>query len=405
MYRGLQREVERINNEVIHFTQDLIRTPSPSLHEGDVAGKVENLMRDLDYDLVFTDDVGNIVGVIVGGDPEFTVVMNSHMDTVRPEQLDRWDGSPFGGEVGDGRIQGVGAADCKGGLASQIFAGHALASSQLPLRGNIVVAATVAEENGCSVGVRHLFENTLVQIGMEPKFVVLGEPTALKVCHGHDGWVAVDVEVTSPTEYTARNAGEHLFKTLCFHSDEEGCVGQRSIMVSEAPRVNATPDGYLSAIRVNRRLFPGEQAGDVLEWLEQTALKETREMSSVSLAVHVHEEEQQLYTGHRRRIQLATPPWSTNLMHPLVDRARESLLTAGCGWMPEMWKLDRLGMGTAGATITRDFGLPVIGYGPGEERMAHSGNESVGVHNLVDSVFGAAVLMHGLSGAPVFGWH
>ncbi len=62
-------------------------------------------------------------------------------------------------------------------------------------------------------------------------------------------------------------------------------------------------------------------------------------------------------------------------------------------------------MGTAGALITREFGLPAIGWRPGEERFAHACNESVGVRQLIDSVFGNAVLMHGLSGAPVLGWN
>jgi len=31
MYQGLRQEVEKVKNEVIHFTQDLARTPSPSL--------------------------------------------------------------------------------------------------------------------------------------------------------------------------------------------------------------------------------------------------------------------------------------------------------------------------------------------------------------------------------------
>ncbi len=41
-----------------------------------------------------------------------------------------------------------------------------MAQSTLPFRGNIIVAATVAEENGCSVGVRHLLRHTLPQIGI-----------------------------------------------------------------------------------------------------------------------------------------------------------------------------------------------------------------------------------------------
>jgi len=405
MYQGLRQEVEKVNNEVIHFTQDLVRTPSPSLHEEAVAGKVESMMRDLDYDLVFTDDVGNVIGVIAGGDPEFTLVMNSHMDTVRPGPLVSWSRYPLSGDIVDGRITGVGASDCKGGIASQVFAGHVLARSQLPLRGNIVVAATVAEENGCSVGVRHLLDRTIPQIGMEPKFVILGEPTGLKICHGHDGWVDVDIDVSGTNADSARSAAEHLRGVLKLHCDDEGYPEKRSLMVASGPWMLPINGRATSRVRVSRRLFPGESAAGVLEWLENGVLSQVPETYRVSVDARVHAEEQMLYTGHSRRVQMMTAPWSTNLMDPLVDRARETLLTAGCPWKPETWQLDRLGMGTAGSVVTGEFGLPVIGFGPGEEGFAHSSDESVGVSNLIQSVFVSAVLMHGLSGAPVYGWN
>ena len=167
MDRPLRHEVEKISGDVIRFTQELVRIPSPSLHEKDVAGVVAEVMRELRYDLVFTDDVGNSVGVIRGSRlrvPRFS--MSSHMDTVRPDQFESWNRSPFSGDIIHGRIEGVGAADCKGGLAAQIYAGHVLAASRFVPMGNIVVAATVAEENGCSVGVRHLLKTTLPELGM-----------------------------------------------------------------------------------------------------------------------------------------------------------------------------------------------------------------------------------------------
>ena len=61
MYPTLRKEVEGLQNGIIRFTQDLVRTPSLSLCEADVAGMVENKMRDLEFDLVFTDEIGMIV--------------------------------------------------------------------------------------------------------------------------------------------------------------------------------------------------------------------------------------------------------------------------------------------------------------------------------------------------------
>ncbi len=58
-------------------------------------------------------------------------------------------------------------------------------------------------------------------------------------------------------------------------------------------------------------------------------------------------------------------------------------------------------MGTAGGVVTREFGIPTISYGPGEEEQAHQCDESVRIPALVEAVYGTATLMHGLSTASI----
>jgi len=395
----LRHEVKKTNWDVVRLAQDFIRIPSPRLHEKELARTVEKVLRSLSFDLVFTDDVGNIVGVILGGDRGSATVAVSHMDTVIPDRIESWERSPFSGDIVHGRIEGIGAADCKGGLAAQICAGEALAALDPRSRGSIIVAATVADGNGCGIGVRHLLETTLPELGMEPKFVILGDPTGLTVGAGHDGWVGVDIAIFSPIEGVARSAGEFVFETVGACCDEIGLPYPRAIMNVDRPRADFAGERYLVTVRVYRRLLPGESPEDVVGWLEESAVRTAREMHAVGIDVTVHEEDQRLYTGHTRRVRLSVPPWSTNLMHPLVGRAREAMLAAGCRWVPSFWKLDRLGLGTAGGAVSREFGIPVIGYGPGEEEQAHQCNESVSIPTLVDAVFGTAVLIQELSAA------
>ena len=174
MYSILRGKNEGIEDAVLHFARELVRTPSPSLAEAHVAKLVEKEMREIGYDRVIRDDYGNVVGIIHGGEGQPTLLLNSHMDTVSRTA----DASAGNGVWSDGRLYGVGASDCKGGLAAQVFCGLLLKRSLLPLRGNLVVAATVAEENGLSVGVRALLDETLPSLGMSPDYAVLGEPTS-----------------------------------------------------------------------------------------------------------------------------------------------------------------------------------------------------------------------------------
>ncbi len=133
--------------------------------------------------------------------------------------------------------QGSVPADCKSGVATQVFAAHALARSMLPLRGNIVVAATVAEENGCSVGVRHLFRHTLPRIGMTPRFVVLGEPTGLKVGYGHDGWAKFDIDIMGVDEQSVRRTAQQIFDTSRYSATFPVSRRRRSIFAAEPPEL------------------------------------------------------------------------------------------------------------------------------------------------------------------------
>ena len=390
MYPTLRKEIEKLEDGIVLFTQALVRTPSLSLGEIDVAAIVEKKMHELDYDLVITDEIGNIVGVVLGRDPRFTVVLNSHMDTVGPDPSDAWSISPYSGEIVADRITGLGAADCKSGIATQVFAAHALAHSTLPRHGNIVVAATVAEENGCSVGIRHLFRHTLPGIGLVPRFAVLGEPTGLGVGFGHDGWAKFDVDIMGVDERTVRRAAQQIFENLSLLCDAPGPLRSLSIMAVKPPELLVGAECFTGRIGIVRRLFVGETANEILGRLKDDVVKGFGVDDGIVVEVHLHEELQHPYTGGRVHVTVMTQPWFTDLRHPLVDHAREALVSAGFEWEPAPWVFDRLGMGTAGSFITSEIGIPTIGFGPGDEAQAHTCDESVSIPRLVEAAYGTA---------------
>ena len=86
-------------DEVIEFAQELIQTPSISGEEKEVADLLLAKMKDLGYDEVFRDEMGNVVGVVEGAKEGPTIMYNSHMDHVSPGDPDNWEGyDPYGGE-------------------------------------------------------------------------------------------------------------------------------------------------------------------------------------------------------------------------------------------------------------------------------------------------------------------
>ena len=130
--------------ELIRFTQELVRCPGASGDEAKTAAAVARQMEKLGYDKVETDAWGNVIGTIRGARPGPTFVFDGHMDVVPVGRPELWDHEPYGGEISDGKIWGRGTADMKGGLAASLCA--AAFVDRANISGTILVTATVAEE-------------------------------------------------------------------------------------------------------------------------------------------------------------------------------------------------------------------------------------------------------------------
>jgi putative aminopeptidase FrvX len=81
---------EQCGPEMISFCQQLIRTPSPSGDEQAVARLIRDEMKRLDYDQVWTDDWGNVIGLLRGRNEGSSIMFNGHMDHVDPGNPADW---------------------------------------------------------------------------------------------------------------------------------------------------------------------------------------------------------------------------------------------------------------------------------------------------------------------------
>lgn len=402
MYRILDESRKRLSNGMVAFAQELVRIPSVSLDEGHVADRVEREMKILGYDEVFRDGVGNVIGLIRGRQSESTVLLNSHMDTVPVGKDSEWHKDPLGGVIERDLLHGVGAADCKGGLAAQVYTGAMLKESLLPLRGNLVVAATVAEENGLSIGVKHLIEQTLPELELAPNFSILGEPTGLNLYYGHDGWVDVDVRIEGTNPFQVEDTASAILKDLRSREQHLSEMHDREVLAVGRSSFENGQGLRRATIQLARRLSEYEESESVVGEMQHTLA--ALESGDVMVAVAVRQEQQQMYSGRATLVRRVANAWATDPFSPVMTRARHALSASGLSGTPGKWRLNRLGMGTAGSVLVQEFGIPAIGYGPGSEAMAHAVGECVPVRSIMECAYGTAAIVHSLIGVPVCGW-
>lgn len=122
-----------------------------------------------------------------------SLMLNAHVDTVGVTGM----AEPFSGAIRGGRLYGRGAYDMKGSLAACMAAAKTLAASGHRLQGDLVVAAVADEEYG-SLGTADVVANGVTDAA------IVTEPTSLKVCRAHKGYLWIEVEVLGRAAHGSR---------------------------------------------------------------------------------------------------------------------------------------------------------------------------------------------------------
>ncbi len=184
--------------DAIKLLKQLISTPSFSKEEGETATILENFFKE--KNIQATRSLNNVWSVNKYFDPnKFTVLLNSHHDTVKPNAGYTVD--PFSPVEKEGRLFGLGSNDAGGSLVSliSIFV-HFYSIKDLPF--NIVIAATAEEEISGHNGVEYL-------LPFLPKIDcgIVGEPTLMKMAVAEKGLFVLDCTAKGMAGHAARNEG------------------------------------------------------------------------------------------------------------------------------------------------------------------------------------------------------
>ena len=364
------------------FAADLIRIPGLPGEEGEVAGRVKAEMDALGLEDIRVDNAGNVIGVARGRGDAPAALLNCHMDVVAEGDHDEWEVPPFSGEVRDGFLHGRGAMDIKGPLALQTYAAASMIG-EAP--GDVVVAHTVLEERG-GLGMKHLLESGSVTPGV----VVIGEATNGDVCIGHRGRAEVEVSVTGLAGHAsvprrAHNAldlvGDVLgsIRDLAENQPSDPLLGTSSLiatMIDVLPESrNVIPDS--AVVTIDWRILPGSDDESLMSLVREAISSRIPEMpDGVSLDVRMATERQRTYTGLVEERSLLTPGFMMDANDPMILAAAEAVgRRQGEGAATiRPWQFATDGGWSCGV-----YGIPTVGFAPGEERFAHTNRERINV--------------------------
>ncbi len=191
--------------EATTLLSSLIGIPSISREEEAVANFLQNYIEESG---IMTGRSGNNIWCI---SPNFdlnkpTILLNSHIDTVKP--VSGWRKHPFTAKTEDGKIYGLGSNDAGASVVSLFQAYRHLSATEQAY--NLIFLASCEEEVSGKNGI----ESVLPQL---PPIAlgIVGEPTEMHPAIAEKGLMVLDVQTHGKAGHAARNEGDNaIYKVL-----------------------------------------------------------------------------------------------------------------------------------------------------------------------------------------------
>jgi putative selenium metabolism hydrolase len=357
----------------------LIKIQSVSKEEKEVNAELKRQMEEAGFDEVRIDPLGNVIGRIGNGSK--ILAIDAHMDTVDVGNRDNWDFDPFCGDIKDGYVFGRGTVDQEGGAASFVTAGRILKDLNFDKDLTIYFVGSVMEEDCDGLCWKYIIEEEKIK----PDMVISTEPTNLNIYRGHRGRMEIHVTFrgvsahgSAPERgknaiYMASRAALEIEK-LNENLKTDPFLGKGSVTISEflsgSPSLCAVAD--FARLHLDRRLTWGETKESAVAEIEAI-------VKNMDASVEVLNYSEEAYTGLTYGMEKYYPTWKIPEDAPVV--------AIGVKTFKELFskdpKVDKWTFSTNGVTINGMYKIPTIGFGPGNEVLAHAPNEKVPVDDLV----------------------
>jgi len=381
VYQKINELSEKYRDYTAENLSKLVQIKSLSLGEKEVQLELKRQMEEAGFDEVKIDGLGNVIGRI--GNGKKVLAIDGHMDTVDMGNMDNWDFDPLGGEIKDGFVHGRGTVDQEGGPAAFVTTGRILKELGFDKDLTIYFVGSVMEEDCDGLCWKYIVEVDKIK----PDFVISTEPTNLNIYRGHRGRMEMHVHFHGVSSHGSapergKNAIYMASKTaleiekLNERLKFDEFLGKGTVTISEmatgSPSLCAVSD--YARIHLDRRLTWGET--------KESAVAEIEELiKGMNAKVEVLEYLETAYTGLEYGMEKYYPTWKI----PVEDKIVQTGVNSFKSLFNKDVKIDKWTFSTNGIMTNGVYGIPTIGFGPGNEILAHAPNEKVSIDDLVVS--------------------
>ncbi len=345
------------SHQAITLLKKLISTASFSKQEENTFKILSEFLRE--NHISFQSYMNNIWCQNKYFDPALpTVLLNSHHDTVKPNE--GYTNDPFDAKEEDGKLFGLGSNDAGGPLVCLLLTFIKLYATKLPF--NLVFAGTAEEEISGKNGIAAILSK------MPPiHFGIVGEPTEMKMAIAEKGLVVIDCTVYGEAGHAARKNGKNaielalpdleILKDFQFEK-KSNMLGEINLSVTQinaGKQHNVIPDRCDFVLDV--RTTDAYTNEEVVALIDQALVAEVKPRST--------------------RLQ----PSGIDTEHPLFISAK------------------KLGIDTYGSPTLSDQALmpfPTIKMGPGKSERSHTADEYIYLDEITDGLIGYEKILKNL---------
>lgn len=357
----------------------LVQIKSLSCKEKDVVNEIKRMMEEANFDEVKIDGLGNVIGRI--GNGKKIIAIDGHVDTVDTGNLENWELEPLSGKIDSEFVHGRGTVDQKGGIASFITAGRILKELGLQNDVTIYFVGSVIEEDCDGLCWKYIIEEDKIK----PNCVIITEPTNMNIYRGQRGRMEMTVSFYGVSSHGSapergKNAIYMASRTALeieklndklAHND---FLGKGSVTISEivsgSPSLCAVAD--FARIHLDRRLTVGEDIDLAVNQIQEIVKNENAK-------IDVLEYKEKSFTGLEYGMKKYYPTWVVDENHSVI-KTGEKVYQELFNSKP---LIDKWTFSTNGVVINGIHNIPIIGFGPGDEVLAHAPNEKVPIEHLV----------------------